>query len=258
MSIEPDRLSSKQHWDDRWAREGPHRLDFDPGRVAFRDIHDLLRRCLPHAPGLRFLEVGSYPGSYLWYFHQHFGYEVAGLEYVEWCCEHSRSLLTEAGIDADVIHGDLFSYTPPDGRQWDVVGSFGFIEHFDDTAAVIERHLSLLAPGGHLVLVIPNHRGINGRILARVAPAKSEIHNRMSYEDMVQGLEEVGGAEILGGGYLGRLGFWNTGLYARMAQHSPYAYKAVRAPLWLLEHLGRALPNTPMFSPNAALVARKL
>lgn len=257
MTVEPDRLSSKEHWDQRWESEGPQRIRFDPERPVFREIHALIQRNLPRDPAYRFLEVGSYPGTYMWYFHHYYGYQVSGLEYVEWCCERSRELLADVGVDADVIHADLFAYEPPADALWDVVGSFGFIEHFSDTAAVIERHLALVKPGGYLVLVIPNHHGINGRILRTVDPDKYETHNLMSYEDMERGVLDVGGADILEGGYLGRFGLWGTGLYARLARRPRYQYRAVRAPLWVAEHLGRLLPNTPYLSPSAALIARK-
>jgi len=38
-----------------------------------------------------------------------------------------------------------------------------------------------------------------------------------------------------------------------------FPYLVVRSPLYLLEALGRyIIPNTPFFSPDAALIARKI
>ena len=54
--------------------------------------------------------------------------------------------------------GDFFQ-TKPD-RQFDVVMSFGFIEHFSEVDAVVNQHLQWLKPGGVLILGVPNFRGI--------------------------------------------------------------------------------------------------
>jgi cyclopropane fatty-acyl-phospholipid synthase-like methyltransferase len=215
-------------------------------------------KTLPQDREMRFLDVGCYPGRYLWYFHHYFGYQISGLEYVDWCCEHTRQCLQGHGLEGEIIHGDLLTYQPPSiDAQWDIVASLGLVEHFTDTVEVIRKHLDLLKPGGYLVLVIPNHQGLYGRILKLISPEKYRIHNRMSYEDMRGALKQLGRVEILAGGYYGHLGFWNTGLYARVKPMGTLPYLMLRAPLWTLEQAGQLLPNTAHLSPNAALVARK-
>jgi 2-polyprenyl-3-methyl-5-hydroxy-6-metoxy-1,4-benzoquinol methylase len=47
-----------------------------------------------------------------------------------------------------------FGLTPREA--FDVVLSGGFIEHFTDVAAIVQKHLQLLKPGGRLVVMIPN------------------------------------------------------------------------------------------------------
>jgi SAM-dependent methyltransferase len=156
-----------------------------------------------------------------------------------------------------VIHADIFSYAPGD-RRWDVVGSFGLVEHFDDPAQVIRRHLELLVPGGYLVLAIPNHAGINGQILDRVDRHKSSLHNHMSYEDLERSVRSAGSVEILEGGYFGHFGFWNTGIYGKLNAIHRGLYLGARLALSPLERLGALLPDTKRFSPNSALIARKV
>ncbi len=50
---------------------------------------------------------------------------------------------------------------------FDVVYSGGLIEHFTDPRAAIAAHLRILRRGGHLVIGIPNYRGIYGRLIKR-------------------------------------------------------------------------------------------
>lgn len=253
-----DRLTSKDFWDAQWSDvAGP--IDFDPTRPGFSDVHEMLLRVLPKDPTLRCLEIGCFPGTYMWYFKTFFGYRIAGIEYVDRCISACKENFRKLGMEAEIIHDDVFTYTPPEGRElWDVVASFGFIEHFEDSEKVIARHLDLLKPGGFLVLVIPNHAGLNGEILKRVDHQNYLAHNQMSYERMERALAATGRAELVEGGYRGRIGFWATQLYAKAAERGRVAYLLVRAPLHVLETVGKyVMPNTKFFAPSSALIARK-
>ena len=254
-----NRLSTKKQWDNIWSGEHIRNLTFDPEQPTFSDLHNLFQMLLPKDKNFKFLEVGCYPGSYMWYFNKYFGYQVSGLEYVDWCCESTREKLQTVGIEGEVIHGDLFEYNPSSAKKlWDVVASFGFIEHFTDVVPVIKKHLDLLKPDGYLILVIPNHHGLNGRILKNVDTAKYKIHNLMSYDEMRQALKITGKARVISGGYFGRIGFWNTDLYPLLKKKGRLIYIPVRGILWMCERVGRILPNSAFLSPNIAMVAKKL
>ena len=62
--------------------------------------------------------------------------------------------------DVNIIESDLFNYTPEE--KYDMVLSFGLIEHFSDTASIIKTHLQFLKPGGTLFITLPNFTGVNG------------------------------------------------------------------------------------------------
>ena len=233
-------------------------IAFDPLSPWFRDLHRLFLKFLPEDREIRLLEVGCYPGRYMWYFQRYWGYRVSGMEYIDWLCEQTQDNLQANGIEGEVIYGDLFSYRPATAEsRWDVVVSLGLIEHFENSVEVIQKHLDLLKPGGYLVLVIPNHRGINGRILKIVSVERFKIHNRMGYEEIQRALERIDKVEIVEGGYYGRIGFWNTGLYAWVRGLGELPYLLVRSPLWLLEKAGRLIPNSQLLSPNAAVICKK-
>lgn len=255
---ENKRLSTKDHWAGSWSKQQLDTITFDPLQPSFRDLHDLFSRVLPKNRGMRFLEVGCHPGHYMWYFHHFFDYKVSGLEYVREFCDKVRKSLEGIDVPSDVICDDLFSFTPSSPEvRWDVVASFGLIEHFQDTEDVIKKHLALLKNGGHLVLVIPNHQGIYGKILKLVSLEKYNAHNLMKYEDILDALKKIGNVRIVEGGYYGHIGFWATGLYSRVRAMGRLPYLFVRGPLWVLERVGRILPNSAFLSPNAAVIAVK-
>jgi SAM-dependent methyltransferase len=252
------KLSTEQHWSERWGKTEFQTLAFNPKSLHFRDLHALFQRYLPKSSNMSLLEIGCYPGGYMWYFNRFFDYQVSGIEYVEEFCKPMHEQLRRCGVAAEVFHGDILSSVLPETKQWDVVASLGLIEHFSDSQEVIRRHLALLKPGGYLILVIPNHAGINGKILKRIDPEKYEIHNCMTYEEMQDAVEGAGSVEILDGGYYGHMGFWNTGLHATLASKNRLLSKMIRSLLWAVACLGRLLPDSKRLSPYAALVARKM
>jgi 2-polyprenyl-3-methyl-5-hydroxy-6-metoxy-1,4-benzoquinol methylase len=258
VSREAAPLTSREHWSDRWRERGVRSLAVDPSRPPLRDLDRFFRHHLPAEPGLRFLEVGCYPGKFMWYFNRRFGYRVSGLENVGWCCEHARRLLAEGGVEAEVIEGDLLEIEVEPARRWDVVASFGLVEHFVDLRGVIERHLELVRPGGQLVIGVPNHAGIYGRILRWVAPEKHEAHTLISYRDLRAVLEGIDGIEFVAGGYFGRFGFWNCGLYSYLQEKTGRLFPSVRVPFRLVERAAQhLLPNSATLSPNFAAIVEK-
>ena len=190
------------------------------------------------------------------YFNQHFGYEVSGLEYVDRCARESQEMLDRDGISAEVIHDDLFEFVPE--SQWDVVGSFGFVEHFEDTQDTIEQHLKLLKPGGWLVLSIPNHSGVSGSVMRLIDRKLYASHNQMSADDLAAGAEQTGALEILTAGYYGHFSLCNAGIYrtARPLLPGP-AFLGLRAGMAALDLAGRLLPDGRLLSVGAYLIARK-
>jgi len=251
-------LADRQHWIERWSDSPAGTLVFDPFSRNFRDLHRFFKKNLPHRKGLRFLELGCYPGRYPWYFDKFFGYRVSGMEYIESCCEQTRKLLDSCGVRGEIIHADIFDFQPGAGHPlWDVVASFGLIEHYKDLRAVVARHVDFLKAGGYLLLVVPNHQGIYGKILRKVSPELHRIHRILSREEIVQAVEADSRTEILEAGYYGLPGLGHTGIRERLKQANPYLRFLGRIIIFTIENLGRLLPRSPALSPFIAVVARK-
>ena len=58
----------------------------------------------------------------------------------------------------------------------------GFIEHFQDTKDVIARHAALASPGGQLLIILPNLRGLNGLVQYVFDRPNLRIHNLKSMD----------------------------------------------------------------------------
>ena len=109
--------------------------------------------------------------------------------------------------DVNIIEADLFDYQPE--KLYDMVLSFGLIEHFNDTKSIIETHLQFLKPGGVLFITLPNFTGVNGWVQRRFDRANYDKHNISSMEpkQLTNYCEQMGLKEVESY-YHGRFSVW--------------------------------------------------
>ncbi|MDB4924288.1 bifunctional 2-polyprenyl-6-hydroxyphenol methylase/3-demethylubiquinol 3-O-methyltransferase UbiG [Mucilaginibacter sp.] len=123
---------------------------------------DILAKIIAEKGAKTAIELGGFPGYYAIYLKKYQDMDTTLLDYFI----HPglvNELLAKNGLqenDIKIIEADLFTYEPE--VQYDMVLSFGLIEHFSDTKAIIENHLPFLKPGGTLFITLPNFKGING------------------------------------------------------------------------------------------------
>jgi 2-polyprenyl-3-methyl-5-hydroxy-6-metoxy-1,4-benzoquinol methylase len=142
------------------------------------------------------LEIGCAGSQWLPYFAKQFGFKVSGIDYSELGCRQAREILTNEGVEGDVVCSDFFS--PPEEMlgKFDVVVSFGVVEHFDDTAECLERLSRFLKPGGLMITSIPNMTGMIGYVLKRVNRRFFDIH--VPLDDLALALHHrKGGLQVL-------------------------------------------------------------
>ena len=159
--------AGQEYWDALWEGETLP-APVDPrdktlGNYVFRKYHELFTRVLPRGQNVRLLEVGCARSRWLPYFAAEHGYEVTGLDYSTTGCEQARQILAAAGVEGRIVEGDLFS--PPEDllEAFDVVVSFGLVEHFDDTTAATAGSRPLPRSGWHARHGHPQYGGIARR-----------------------------------------------------------------------------------------------
>jgi len=173
-------LEARKRWWERqdWKREQrglrEHWID--------QLIEVLLRPRWPVNSGGKGLEIGSAPGRVSIELWRRLGIVPFGLEYTKAGVQAQKTLYRRFGLSEDlVMYGDLFddAWRKPHAEAFDLVASFGFIEHFGDPGAVLTRHLELLRPGGLLVVTVPNLNDSTwyGWLVRRFNPAVYAIHN---------------------------------------------------------------------------------
>jgi len=198
------------------------------------------------------IEIGVFPGGYINVFGK-LGYQISGIDLTPRVVElndifHSRNYLT-----GEFQQQDFFEFKPD--KKYDIVYSFGFIEHFIDYKSVIVKHFDLVTDDGILFIVVPNFRGKVQRFLHKILDNKNlKRHNLKSmnpkeWEDVF--IEN--NFEIIKQGYIGKFEFW-TGIknkYIKITVHR--IFKFIIAPVLRL-----FLPkSSPSFSPYCGIIAKK-
>ncbi|EKD83496.1 MAG: hypothetical protein ACD_39C00636G0008 [uncultured bacterium] len=173
MQNSEGRKTSQSHWDDAWKI--PIRMAL-PSRL-YVDILNFTRLIARYVkPGSKYIEIGCAPGKLLSWVAAKRKAEVTGLDYSEDGLKSCKLLFEALKLPVKLYQEDLFSNTLPT-ESFDVVVSFGVIEHFDDPRPAIEKHLELLKPGGTALICIPNYSGIFYQLQKFADPENLELHN---------------------------------------------------------------------------------
>ena len=184
--------TTQSYWDDSWKLvEVPDPVDPSndaPENRLQRALHVQYKRALGERcePGARLIEIGCGGSRWLPYFRRTFGYEISGIDYSVAGLRLSQRILEKANLSGTLVQGDLFE--PPDEmiERFDVVTSFGVIEHFDRTARAVEACARYLRPGGIMITEVPTMRGLYGLMYRLLWPSVYRVHVPQSAKSMAK------------------------------------------------------------------------
>jgi len=122
--------------------------------------------------GLKVLDVGCGSGVHGAELKRIHGHEVFGVDLSASSIQKAKTRLAEAYV-ADVTQPERYPFF---GRQqFDVIVFSDILEHLYDPADVLARHIALLAPGGKILISLPNVAIWNVRL--------SLLLGRFEYQD---------------------------------------------------------------------------
>jgi SAM-dependent methyltransferase len=188
-------------------------VDEEAGQRATADrVLDVLER---HVRRGRLLDLGCWVGFLLAQARDR-GWQPTGVEPSAWACGYA-----EEQLGLDVHLGDLLA-TPLPEHGFDAVVMGDVIEHLPDPAAGLDRVAQLLAPGGALLLLLPDAGSAVARRLGRrwwsVLPTHVQYFTRRSMTSLLdrQGWHVVAMTTapkaFSVGYYLGRVAGYSPGL----------------------------------------------
>jgi 2-polyprenyl-3-methyl-5-hydroxy-6-metoxy-1,4-benzoquinol methylase len=149
-------------------------------------------------------------------------------------------------------------------ETFDVVVSFGVVEHFDDTASCLRAASSFLKPGGLLITNIPNMVGWIGSVQKMVNKPVYDIHQLIDRARLREA-HELAGLQVIECDYFVSTSFGVNNLIGISINTVMGFLKKVllvilvRASMlvWLIESKIGYFPSTKLASPYINCVARK-
>lgn len=197
------------------------------------------------------LEIGCAPGDFLAYICKEFKYKPEGIDYVDGSAQITKNKLKENGLNESNIYEDDFFLWESE-KKYDLVCSFGFIEHFNDVQPVINKHISLLKKEGVLIIEIPNFS--NGQYIFHKLLDKENL-NRHNLESMrLAFFKKLAVKHNLKIKYLGYAGglfdFWWENNSPTLLQKIAFLF------IKPIAFIGRKIPfNNKFFSPFIVFIA---
>ncbi|MCH8157674.1 MAG: class I SAM-dependent methyltransferase [Nitrospinae bacterium] len=259
--------TSREYWDTVWKNR-PIPLPLDPTTKGLngyinRKFHDYFSRVLNKTnikPGASLVEVGCGGSSILPYFTKVFGLKTEGMDNSKSGCILSRAIAQKSGIHSEIHEVDVLNLPKKLQNNYEFVYSNGFVEHFTPTEKIVKVLASLAKPGGYILTIIPNMKGVVGFLQKILNPPIYHIHVPLDVLQLTEAHEQSG-LEVVESHYFltanfGVLNF--DGDRTRIPESlgrrlTSWTSKSI----WILE--GAGLPNFPnsWTSPYIICLARK-
>jgi SAM-dependent methyltransferase len=242
MSELKENYTKIQDWELHWR-------NFKPYKIGNPNFEDLIK----DFPGSGdFIEIGGFPGLYSIYFKKRFNYNVHLLDYfiIPEIIEQME-IINEIPVGSiNIINDDFFSFQSK--KKFDIVFSYGFLEHFEKIKEVVKRHVTILSDGGRLLIVLPNLKGMSGWFLKLTDKKLFDKHNLKSMDlSLLSGICKELNMKNIEAFYYGRPHVW-------INASSPIDSKATR---FLIRYFNGASQRIPfknkLLSPLIVLKATK-
>jgi 2-polyprenyl-3-methyl-5-hydroxy-6-metoxy-1,4-benzoquinol methylase len=208
-------------------------------------------------PGSELIEVGCGRSRWLPYFANRFGVGVSGIDYSSVGCRQAEAILAKSGTRGAISHADIFD--PPGyllGR-FDVVVSFGVVEHFDRPSDCVAMMARFGRPGGTLLTLVPNLAGVAGIIQKYLCRRIYDTHVVLD-RDALAAIHRDAGLEVRSCEYFMGVN-WAVVNLSCLPRCLPGLAVGVQlglsAPFWLIERMGMHIPPNRVTSPYVLCVA---
>ncbi len=200
---QPGVKSSREMWNA--MHEGQASAPLYPQPERFRgnfDLVDRFRRFVPDGKGRRLLEMGCGGSKWLPWFGREMGYAVEGVDYSPKGCALARQSLDAAGIAGKVHYADFLQLGREFTHRYDLVSSFGVIEHFDEPESVLRLFAQCLRAEGLVLTFVPNMAGLYGELIKRFDRRLYDTHVLFDLRQLAS-YHEAAGLKVVHAAYTG-------------------------------------------------------
>ena len=252
-------LAGEEFWDNTWQHAGKMKF-VDLKLHHHQKLDQLFEKWLTPGPNKSILEIGAANSFWLPYFSQKFNYEVYGLDYSEIGCQQARDNLKYWNVPGTILHRDLFDDNKDLINQFDVILSFGVVEHFTDPSTPLKQAYKFCKPGGIIITIIPNLIGFVGGTLQKLISKEIyDLHVPMS-PPQLRDYHNIAGFEVEEADYFGffNLGVVNLTKFPDIITRILYRLlRILNEIVWKTFKILQSMPDTRGFSPYILVVAKK-
>ncbi len=258
-------IAGKEFWDEVWEEStflAPIRPYGSLNNYMDTKYHEFFKNyfSMMDTKKMKLLEIGCARSVWLPYFAKEYNFDVHGIDYSEKGCEQAREILKKERVNGTVICADMFRPPKLLVENFDVVISFGVVEHFSNTVDVIKAHAKFLKVGGFLIVAnIPNLHGILGIIWPLFNRRFYETHLRLSPEILSQSFK-MSDMELLNCDYFGVFNLNYIDLENKQSIfYKPFAHlrSILSKIVWSINMIYPFLKDTKTFSPLINCVGKK-
>lgn len=209
-------LTTKDFWSD---------LKRKSSRIDKHEFDEIFEEHLKQTKGTA-LEVGCVPGNILARICKRFGYFPEGIDFDEHTVSTTGKTLLDSGLKHFKIYVEDFNKWKTN-KKYDLVCSFGFVEHFSNAEEIIKKHIDLVKKGGKVIIEVPNFAGVPGFFHKLVDGPSLKQHNTSIMNlDFFRDIAKQNNLKVLYLGYYGSFHFqWGYGRRetANLVQKGIYA-----------------------------------
>ncbi|GCD80044.1 class I SAM-dependent methyltransferase [Schleiferia thermophila] len=188
--------TSPEYWDEFWKTNRiPKEIQiqkFDINTYLYREFDAFFRKFIEPNSDLSLIELGCGNSVWLPYFKKEFLFRISGLDYSRLGCERSRMILDYYNVEGAIFEGNLL--TPPTHliSNFDIVVSFGVIEHFQDIVEVLKAHALFLKKNGKIFVSVPNMHGFPGWYQKIMNKEVFDAHVPIDKDKLMEALSKAG------------------------------------------------------------------
>jgi SAM-dependent methyltransferase len=217
-----ERLTTEQDW--RWNQKRRQFSAAKIGRLGSEpNFWTSVARSFYRPEYKTFIELGCAPGNVSALLTIDTDLMVYGVDFSE-DSETYLEAMRRIGKEGTLYKEDVFSFSPK--MVFDVVCSCGLIEHFRGAALyeLLRKHDDLVAPGGLLIIQVPNFTGLHYLWHYVLDKPQLDVHNVDSMQPGTFSMFREIGYETLFCDYQGQLQVWGVSSFNRDGRYTPLSY----------------------------------
>jgi SAM-dependent methyltransferase len=143
------------------------------------------------------VELGCGSSSFLSRIALATGARVAGVDFAPESLARTKATLRRLGVDESALAlGTIDDFVAEHEGEFDVVLSFGLIEHFADLEAIVAAHFRCARPGARIFIAAPNLAHVNLAWIRLVAPSLLKWHRPLDLADVKLRVRSCGGVDL--------------------------------------------------------------